>query len=109
MALFHVLSLGLLGKKKPADTNAPGPTSRSRGNNPIVGQAVSRDQLAATQLGATAPPDAAKDLSANTSAAGAAAARTRRRAMSGNAGAVTSGSTQTGGYNTGTPRSLIGS
>jgi hypothetical protein len=85
--------------------------SRPRGNNPIIGQAISRREAAKrkadTAVQDTQPPDAAKSASANIGDAYGAAERTRRRARAGNAGRVMLPGGP-GGPNIGTPRTLVG-
>lgn len=115
--LARLLTFGKAGKKAaptPSTTiGAPGATTGGRrrpAGAPIIGQAVNREDLAATQVGATKPPDAGAAESAAVAAARLAAARTRRRAIGGNAGKVggTRSASQANVTAGGAPKSLLG-
>jgi hypothetical protein len=102
---------GTLGR--PTDGSDAGGASglgRKKGpNSVVIGTAVRREDLAASQLAATAPPPSAiLDASNAIGAAQSAAARQRKRAASGSMRPTSS--SQTGAPRASlTPRSLIGS
>jgi len=102
-------------RRRGKNTNlpAPGPTSsllsgaRPRGDKPIIGKAISREEYARRQaagaVDATGPPDAV----GNVADAYGMAARTRRRARAGSAGRVKLPGVA-GASNSGAPRTLLG-
>jgi hypothetical protein len=110
----RIFTLGLAGRKKLETAVAPPPSNirqrRRPPDAPIVGKAIHRSELGATQVAATLPPDAAGAESASTAAARLVAARTRRRAAgvaSGKAGRSLSPAQQLVGAG-GAKRSLLG-